>query len=216
MVADREGTTLGVTAEVVWDLVMGGEGLGLDGFTVAVTGSPFSEVVVCDLLGPLEKSVNFLLGRADSLVLVEFREGEDLRFVWPCKSDAMEGRGDELGAVEGCDVDLDSCGGADRGVDIPGLRESCSSSRRVGIRRDFNDFNDEAILPFLDVPAVSSSVRRPSVGLGSRVSCKPPPLMGGGVNGTGTYELSDELRLVSCEEPLSILGGTRVGSEGWF
>ena len=128
----------------------------------------------------------------------------------------MEGRGDELGAVEGCDVDLDNCGGGDRGGDIRGLCES-SSSRRVGIRRDFND---EVILAFLGGPVVSSSARRPSRGdgivvLGSRVSCKPP-LLGGGVNGTGVDELSDELRLVSCDEPLSILGETRVGSDGWF
>lgn len=36
--------------------------------------------------------------------------------------------------------------------------------------------------------------------------------MGGGVNGAGIDEVSDELRLVSCDELPSVVGETRVGS----
>jgi hypothetical protein len=81
------------------------------------------------------------------------------------------------------------------------------------------------MLPFLGIPfkVASSSGSRLSrgegiVGLGSRVSCRPP-LSGGGVNGAGIDELSDELRLVSCDacdEPPSVVGETRVGSRGWI
>ena len=114
---------MGVAAEDVWDLAIRGEDLDLGGFAVTATGSSFPEVVVWDLLGFIVKNrLNFLVGRGGSLLVVELRGGgEGLTVVWPCKSDAMEGRGDELGAVEGCDVDLDNCGGGDRGIDIPGL-----------------------------------------------------------------------------------------------
>ena len=51
--------------------------------------------------------------------------------------------------------------------------------------------------------------------LGSKVSCKPV-LVGGGVSGAGIDELSEELRLRSCDELPLIAGGTRFGSKGWF
>lgn len=133
MVDDREGT-LRISAGFVWDLT-GGEDLdfvGFVGFGGTVTGSHFPEAVDCDRFG--DHRLNFLFGRGTSLGsglvgLVGLWDGEDVDLEWPWKSDAKVGRGDELGAVEGRDDDLDNCGGAmggaiggaDKGTDIPAL-----------------------------------------------------------------------------------------------
>ena len=80
------------------------------------------------------------------------------------------------------------------------------------------NFKDEALLLFLGATVGSGSARTLSRGivvLGSRVSCKPP-IGGGGVNGSGVEELSDELlvRLGSSVGSSSILEGTRIGNKG--
>ena len=83
----------------------------------------------------------------------------------------------------------------------------------MGIGRDFED---EALLLFLGATVASNSaitLTRGIIVLGSRVSCKPP-IGGGGVNGSGVEELSDELRLGSSVGSSSILEGTRFGNKG--